>query len=147
MKGEQFRRTVYVQFRRSRPLSVLDPFDLPRMSPNCTQRFASTVSTQSLLLMNNPMVWDRARQMARRARRVVGDELPEQVRWMWLAAYGRQPTPEEIRMAERFVEIQTAQFAARPWPKEQSDAPDAAEEALTSMCHAVVSSNEFLYVD
>ncbi len=50
MQGEDLRKSVFIQWRRSRPLTVLDTFDLPRMEPNCEQRNASTVATQSLFL-------------------------------------------------------------------------------------------------
>ncbi len=47
LNGEEFRRSLYVQVRRSRPLSVMDPFDPPVLDPNCPQRNSSTVSPQS----------------------------------------------------------------------------------------------------
>ncbi|MCP4175725.1 MAG: DUF1553 domain-containing protein, partial [Fuerstiella sp.] len=56
MKGEEFRRSVYVQVRRSRPLAVLDTFDAPRMAPNCETRPSSTVAPQSLMMMNSDFV-------------------------------------------------------------------------------------------
>ena len=45
MEGQQYRRSLYVQVRRSRPLAVLEPFDLPELAPNCTKRPSSTVPT------------------------------------------------------------------------------------------------------
>jgi hypothetical protein len=45
----EFRRSIYVQVRRSMPLGVLEPFDLPQMTPNCEKRAASTAAPQSLL--------------------------------------------------------------------------------------------------
>ncbi len=36
--GDEFRRSIYVEIRRSMPLGMLEPFDLPVMSPNCQQR-------------------------------------------------------------------------------------------------------------
>ncbi len=53
---EEFRRSLYVQVRRSMPLSVLEPFDMPRMTPNCERRPSSTASPQALMMMNNPFV-------------------------------------------------------------------------------------------
>ncbi|RMF38375.1 MAG: DUF1549 domain-containing protein [Planctomycetota bacterium] len=147
MQGEQFRRTVYVQFRRSRPLSAIAPFDLPRMSPNCKQRNVSTVATQSLLLMNSPFVWERAAQMALRARRLGGEQPAAQVEWIWCAAYGHPPTDAESQAAVQFVAQQAAQFAAQGAMPEQALALEADDLALASLCHAVISSNEFLYVD
>src|SRR5207247_2547478 len=46
--GDEFRRSVYVQVRRSRPLGVLDAFDVPMQEPNCECRNASTVAPQAL---------------------------------------------------------------------------------------------------
>jgi hypothetical protein len=31
---DEFRRTIYVQVRRSQPLGMLEPFDAPLMKPN-----------------------------------------------------------------------------------------------------------------
>jgi hypothetical protein len=53
LNGEEFRRSVYVQMRRTRPLALLEAFDLPKMEPNCELRSASTVAPQSLTLMNS----------------------------------------------------------------------------------------------
>ena len=67
LNGEEFRRSVYVQVRRSRPLSVLDAFDAPLMEPNCEARNSSTVTPQSLMLMNNDFVHQQSREFAQRA--------------------------------------------------------------------------------
>ena len=54
MNGEDFRRSIYVQVRRTRPLGMLETFDAPSMmEANCNERPNTTVSPQSLLLMNN----------------------------------------------------------------------------------------------
>ncbi len=148
MKGQQFRRTVFVEFRRSRPLSAIASFDLPRMAPNCSARNTSTVSTQSLLLMNSMFVYERAQKMAERVERGAGSSLEAQVRRIWQLAYGRLPTDTEWTAARDYVKQQEDAFAKRPWPKkEQSKAPSARLEALASLCQAVLSSNEFLYVE
>ena len=51
---------MYVQVRRSLPLSMLETFDAPALNPNCEIRNRSTVAPQSLLLMNNDFVLARA---------------------------------------------------------------------------------------
>ena len=40
---DEFRRSIYVQVRRSRPLGMLETFDAPLMTPNCELRTSSTV--------------------------------------------------------------------------------------------------------
>ena len=54
--AEAYRRSVYVQVRRSMPLGVIEPFDPASTAPNCDRRSQSTVATQSLMLMNNSSV-------------------------------------------------------------------------------------------
>src|SRR5207245_2935126 len=48
--GDDARRSVYVQVRRSRPLSVLDTFDWATAEPNCEARNRSTSPAHALLL-------------------------------------------------------------------------------------------------
>jgi len=48
-----FRRSIYVQTRRTLKLGMLAAFDAPTMTPNCEQRNSSTVANQALLFMNN----------------------------------------------------------------------------------------------
>ena len=48
-----YRRGIYLQQRRSRPVSMLETFDAPLLNPNCIRRSQSTVSLQALQLMNS----------------------------------------------------------------------------------------------
>lgn len=68
VEGETQRRSLYIQQRRSLPVSVMQAFDAPVMTTNCEIRPSSTVATQSLMLMNGQFVLDQALAMARRVR-------------------------------------------------------------------------------
>lgn len=124
MKGEQFRRSIYVQVRRSRPLSVLQAFDRPAMTPNCDMRRPSTSSTQSLLMMNSDLLQDYSRAMADRvlaegpvATPTEGLATPielsgvQQIQRAWQLAYSRSATESEIQTAVAFLADQTKVFA------------------------------------
>lgn len=148
MHGEEFRRSVYVQARRSRPLSVMEPFDLPRMEPNCTARNTSTVSPQSLLMMNSGFILTRSQDFARRLRRLAGDDVAAQVRLAWKIAFAAAPSDEDVAQATAFINDQTEYFAAhRPPDSDAEDQLAPEDEALASFCHALLSSNRFLYID
>lgn len=67
--AEPDRRSVYVQTRRSEPLSMLTVFDAPVMEVNCALRPSSTVAPQSLMMMNSEFVLNQAEKMAARALR------------------------------------------------------------------------------
>lgn len=64
--GYKQRRSVYLQVRRSKPVSILESFDAPVMKVNCTVRSSTTAATQSLMLMNSKFVLDTAKAFATR---------------------------------------------------------------------------------
>lgn len=149
MKGQQFRRSIYVQARRSRPLASLDTFDRPAMTPNCLKRSSTTVSTQSLWLMNSAQIVELSRRFAQRVVGRAGFEHAAQVEWAWKLALGRPPTASEASRAATFLSEQAADYAANAPPAAKA-AEKAAQEPsreLTDLCHALLCSNEFLYVE
>lgn len=148
MQGEDLRRSIYVQVRRSRPLAVLDMFDLPALDPNCTARTPSTVAPQSLLLMNSEFVLGGSESLASRLSREAGVDSEAKIRLAWQLVYGRAPTAQETAAAQQFIAeqivrlTQSAQAITDPKLK-----PNPEAVAWTTLCQALLSSNEFLYVD
>jgi hypothetical protein len=97
------------------------------------QRDTSTVPSQALHLFNNPFVIDQAEQFAR----LVMDATASadgRVRLAWERALGRDPSPAEIEQALELVRATEAEL---------SDAT----KAWTSLCQALLMTNEFRYVD
>jgi mono/diheme cytochrome c family protein len=150
MNGEEFRRSVYVQVRRSRPLAVLDTFDMPRMDPNCDARATSTVAPQALMLMNNGFVVSESEALAARVIREAGDGIENQVRRAWKLTYCRDPNSEELGEAAAFLseQIEYMQAAASEKKNKQpAGKPSPKLQALASFCQTLLGSNEFLYVE
>lgn len=160
MKGEEFRRSIYIQVRRSRPLSVLEAFDQPIMSPNCDMRRPSTSSTQSLMMMNSDLLLTYSEFVADRLGREAGSvsgsksdtsqNLEAQIRLAWQLVYSRAPEHSEVQTALHFIKNQTEVFTGQSAYKPNKKNPpqrSASQEALASMCQMLLSSNEFLYVD
>jgi hypothetical protein len=154
--SEVYRRTIYAEVRRSMPLGMLEPFDPATLAPNCDRRNNSTVSTQSLLLMNNSNVIRLAEHFAQRIQREVGDEPLAQVRYAWTLAFGSPPDDLQCKTAANWL---VAQRTALTKPHEVNNSTEAAEakgtlekpqaeqQALSLYCQAIFSSNPFLYVD
>ena len=71
---QRYRRTIYVQVRRSLPLGLLESLDLATTTPNCERRTSSTVPAQALLMMNNRVTVQLAEQFARRVALQAGDD-------------------------------------------------------------------------
>ena len=151
MQGERFRRSIWVEVRRSRPLAVLDTFDRPAMEPNCTERVSTTVASQSLLMMNSDFVVSQSARFAARLREV-GSQPVDRVRHAWKLVYTTEPTTKQVHAAVAFVEEQTALFRepSAEGGKKQSAAQQmsqAVDRAWSVFCQALLSSNRFLYLD
>ncbi len=124
---EEFRRSIYIEQRRSRPLTVLDTFDLPVMSPNCEVRPVTTVAPQSLMLMNDTFVIDQARALAERiCTDVPGDHLARITR-AWQLVYSAPPAPADMERSLAYL-VQSH----NDWP---------------GLCQVLLSANRFLYVE
>jgi len=145
MAGQEYRRSIYVQARRSRPLASLDTFDLPAMTPNCEERSASTVAPQALMLMNSRFVSEFVGHFANRvAKETKGDNVDVRINRAWSLAYAAAPTNKELAAARGFVTEQ-ARYHAAANPKAGADASQS--HALQVFCQALLSANRFLYVD
>jgi mono/diheme cytochrome c family protein len=142
--GEEFRRSIYVQVRRSLPLAMLESFDAAVATPNCEVRSFSTVATQALLLMNGKQVLEQSLYFAERVRKEAGADGKAQVALAWRLAYAAEPTADEIEGATSFLARQAAHFAGQ---KRTPTDPEPALQALASLCQALLGSNRFLYVD
>ena len=85
----QPRRSIYAKWRRTQPVAMLQAFDAPVMGVNCDIRPASTVATQSLMMMNNEFLLDQADKIAKRIADQVaaepngGDEVATDPRRTW----------------------------------------------------------------
>jgi hypothetical protein len=141
------RRSVYLQVRRSQPLTLLQVFDQPVMETNCTRRGTSTVSSQALTLLNSEFLLQQAEALAARA----GREKPaDAASYAVLIAFGRPATDAERARLTAFLHAQTSRrllvltgSKPRTPPQEQQ----AGQQALTDLCHMLLSANEFVYVD
>lgn len=155
---EQFRRSVYVQVRRSMPLGLMEPFDVAAMAPNCEKRTSSTVAPQALLMMNNDLVIRLSERFAQRVQTDAGDDPAAQVRLAWRLAFGRDANEAMTAEAVAFLEKQRQNFtpvetpavtpAAAP-PAKPANPPTLTpnQQALALLCQALMSSNQFLYVE
>ena len=144
-----FRRAIYVLHRRQTPVSLLDAFDQPAMTPNCTERRRSNVATQALHMMNGSMTWDLARYMAGRVIDEAGANTAKQIELIYQRTYARLPNADEVAIGEKAI----AEFR-KPWPerlaKDNAEAPRAANAnwlAVANYCHALMNSAEFSFID
>jgi hypothetical protein len=126
------RRSIYLQVRRSQPLTLLQVFDQPVMETNCTRRPTSTISSQALNLLNSEFLIQQAERFAERSiREAPQDPAGHAVR----LAFGRPATDAERSLFLDYL-------------AEQGDRQGRGlQAALADVCQMLFSANEFAYVD
>jgi mono/diheme cytochrome c family protein/mRNA-degrading endonuclease RelE of RelBE toxin-antitoxin system len=144
LNGEEFRRGLYVQVRRSRTLSIFEAFDAPNMSPNCERRNSSNVPTQSLMLMNSDFAIEYSQHFAQRLFDEAGPKTADQIALAWKLAFSTEPTAVDVSTGKQFVELQQTTIRQQ-LPK--ADDATIQRRAMSTFCQALLSSNRFLYVD
>ena len=105
---ERNRRSVYILVRRSLLDPMLTGFDLADTDAPCAVRFATTVPTQALTMLNGEFVNGKALQFAERLRNEASDAESQVRRGLELAT-SRVPTSEEVQRGVEFLaEIKAA---------------------------------------
>jgi len=129
------RRSVYIFVRRNLRYPMLQAFDNANSFESAHARSSSVTATQALDLLNDELMLEWAGAFAERVR---GQEsaagTPAQVSRAYKLAYGRDATAEEQKSAAAFFESQSKTAGTRA-------------KALVDFSHALLASNEFLYVN
>jgi hypothetical protein len=144
-----YRRAIYVLHRRQTPVSLMDAFDQPAMTPNCTERQKSNVATQALHMMNGSMTWNLSRYMAGRVIDQADGSLDRLIDLVYLRGFTRRPTEEESRQGRQAITEFEKQWPAR-LEKDDEAAPRTATAhwlAVANYCHALLNSAEFSFID
>ncbi len=145
--ADQNRRSVYVQVLRLKPETMLQVFDQPTISVNCTQRSTSTVSTQALTILNSDSM---VRAATAFAERVLAEQPDAPINHAVLTAFGRPATTDERALLNGHLDELTSHYLAQR-ASELRERPDVMaacrKQALADVCHMLLSANEFVYVD
>ena len=135
------RRSIYLTVKRTQLIPFLQLFDAPDTLQSEGQRQATTVPPQSLMLLNNPNVRRYAENFSRRVDRLQAKSIDEIVTDAFLIALARQPSQTEQQSMQVFVEsnMTSAENVLSP--------SDARNAAIVDLCHLLLCSNEFVYVE
>jgi hypothetical protein len=125
-KGNANRRSLYLQQSRTRPVAYLHAFDAPTMTAdNQTQRFRSALPTQSLALLNNPLLLRTTKAFADQVLEQSKGDVEQALRLAVSTAYTREATERELALGKR---------AAASGP-----------DGLRLFLQALFGANDFLY--
>ena len=154
------RRAVYAKVSRMYPADFHATFDLPTATISTEKRYTTNVPQQRLFFLNNTLVHKQADAIAELLK---FEPTPEaRVKKAFELIYQRAPTAEELAASILFVDkpaykgpppvapaseadVKAALGANK---KEDKDAPKPLPDSpLRSFCWALLSSNEFLFID
>ena len=134
---ERSRRSIYMMTKRSRLLPLMTAFDFSDTTASCGQRDVTTVAPQALALLNNHFTHSQSEALANRLIKQTS-RTHEQIKLAWRLAFGRNPANAELVQATAHLRAQQTHFKK----EEKAD-----HLALASLCHVLLNSNEFIYVD
>jgi hypothetical protein len=131
------RRSVYFFIKRSKLIPMMMLFDWPEHLVSIGQRSSTTIAPQALMFLNS--------SQGRQYSHSLVDQLPNHdldaaVQLGYQTALARDPTTEEAALALVFLKSQEEIYRQR-----QDDEPRNA--ALTDFCQALMSMNEFIYIE
>jgi hypothetical protein len=129
-KASSLQRSVYLPVFRNALAEIFEVFDFADASVTTGRRNASTVAPQALYLMNNAFVLEQARHAAARLLAERHEDDRARLARAWRLALGRLPTDGESAVVLRHL-----------------GASPQAEQAWTSVFHALFASAEFRYVN
>ena len=139
---EQNRRTIYMMTKRSLLLPLVTTFDFADTTQPCCRRSVSTVAPQALALLNNDFVHQQSERFAERVAHEAGIESDARIDRAWWLALSREPVGAERAAALAHLASQHERFVAAG-----NDAARAEKLALASLCHVLLNTNEFIYID
>lgn len=124
------RRTVYGVVSRQKPADLFRLFDLPDAKQHAETRLPTTTPLQHLYLLNSPFVDQQAAVLAGRLE--ASEPSEQRVRQLFRTILLREPTDDEIRESFELIGGKESQSNAESWKL---------------LAHALLATNEFLYVD
>jgi hypothetical protein len=153
--ADRNRRSIYVLAKRNMRLPMFASFDQPDMQNSCPRRTGTITAPQALEMLNGELTEDAARSWTGKLLSTCGDDEHKLVCEAYTEAFGRAPHDDEVKSAEQFVDQQATEIAAESSPPVDSQLPlpvppkfnRAQAAALVDFCHALLCSNEFLYLD
>ena len=133
------KRSVYLMTQRLKRHPFLALFDGADPNASTADRLGTTVPTQALFFLNDPMIHTKSENWAIRLQ-VVSPTDSGRVEQAYRHAFGRLPTETERAEASDFLLAYRTELAL-------SNIDSADQRVLAAYLRTLFGSNEFLYVD
>lgn len=166
LPAEQGRRSIYMYLKRGLLPPMMTTFDLCDPTQSCGKRDITIVPTQALALLNNQFVHDRSMRLAavivesavassqsgvtEVAESVPPPDFEAAIREVWSNVLGRQPSSDELQVSVQHVRKQFELFSINVTASNNTNEVNKSNPivlTLASLCHVLMNSNEFVFVD
>lgn len=97
------RRSIYAFIERQNLPGMFRTFDFASPDSTSPQRFNTTVPQQALFMINSPFVTEQARFILQRPEVKSAANNTDKIKALYLAAFQREPTSDELNLAEAYV--------------------------------------------
>lgn len=137
---KNLRRTIYTTVHRREVSKLLQLHDFPDPSLHSPQRMDTSTPLQGLFVLNSPFVTSRAAAFAQRLLREVPEDDAARIEQAYQWLFGRAASDDERRLATNYLQEVAAECG--------DDGPAKASETAWKMySHALLGSNELLFID
>ncbi len=155
---DALRRMIYLPVNRAALHELFATFDYVDSGVSVGKRTSTVVPHQSLFLMNHPLIRQQASELAKRLQShsllhhdtVAKDENVARIQLAFLELLGRLPDQTEIAIAQDFLRDKSYTVAqATPdnsGNEPNLNAPEHLQVVWSEFCHALITSNEFMYI-
>ena len=131
------RRTVYIPLRRANLPTLLNLFDFGDATSMAGKRQLTNVSTQALFWLNSEFLADRSVSMAKTLLADASLNDSTRIETLYLRVLNRRAEKDEIEQALKYI----AAF------RQKASGENPEQKAWQSLCHVLMGSNDFLYID
>ncbi|QDV21793.1 PSD1 and planctomycete cytochrome C domain-containing protein [Aureliella helgolandensis] len=129
---DNHRRTLYATVNRRDISPTLMIHDFPDPNQHSPQRSPTTTALQGLFALNSPLLAQQAQALVHRLDREGLSETEPRVERIYTLLFARSATPNELALGLDYFEAHEAQGSQGSWE---------------TYCHAMLLSNEFIYID
>ncbi|MDB5334430.1 MAG: hypothetical protein JWN70_49 [Planctomycetaceae bacterium] len=111
--ADKYRRGLYIFFQRTVPYPMLMSFDAPDSNSACVRRERSNTPLQALTLLNDPVFFECAQALGRRAMNEQKSGGQGRINYLFRLCLGRAPTSAETTRLWQLHEELKGQIAAQ----------------------------------
>ena len=126
------RRSVYAFVNRDIVSSLASTFDAANPTSCTSKRPETNVPQQTLFALNSSFIQDRSKALAEHDELTKLESDEERIRTLYQRCFSRPPDPDELKTSLEFIQSQPSGSETDPWQR---------------FAHALLASNEFVFVD